>query len=159
MHGQKNMSTSYLWVEGIIRPLLPYFCTRYTIFADDRPVQDLTVTSRSTSKVWLLPLISCSSLQSITNCYGFYKSQCCRSYCFHFKFAIITISSLCAHNHMHFELSTSENHEHPPTMPLFANITSFCTSTFLTCSKGKLKQTLEEVIKLCKEVYLLQMSL
>ena len=39
-------------------------------------------------------------------------------------------------------------------MPPFAHVTSFYTSTFLTCSKGKLKQTLEEVIKLCKKVYL-----
>ena len=40
------------------------------------------------------------------------------------------------------------------TMPLFEKVTGFCTSTFLTCSKGKLKQALEEVIKICKEVYL-----
>ena len=88
-----------------------------------------------------------------------YRFQCYHSYCFHFTFTIITISILCSHNHMHFELSSWEKHEHPPTMPLFAKVTGFCTSTFLTCSKGKLKQTLEEVIKLCKEVYLLHMSL
>ena len=84
----------------------------------------------------------------------FYKSQCYWSYCFHFIFAIITISNLCTHNHMHFDLSSWEKHENPPTMSLFVKVTSFCTSTFLTLSKGKLKQTLEEVIKLCKEVYL-----
>ena len=84
----------------------------------------------------------------------FYKSQCCWSYCFHFIFSIITVSSLCAHNHMHFELSTWEKHEHPPTTPRFAKVIGFCTSTFFTHSKGKLKQTLEEVIKLCNEVYL-----
>ena len=39
-------------------------------------------------------------------------------------------------------------------MPLFSKVNGFCTSTFLTLSKGKLKQTLEEVIKICKEVYL-----
>ena len=84
----------------------------------------------------------------------FYRSQCCRCYYFHFTFEIITISSLCAHNHMHFELSTWEKYGHPPAMPLFVKVTGFCTSTFLTHSKGKLKQTLEEVIKLCNEVYL-----
>ena len=89
----------------------------------------------------------------------FYKSQCCQSYYFHFTFAIITVSSLCAHNHMNFEISSQEKHEHPPVMPLFAKVTGFCTSTFLTHSKVKLKKTLEEVIKICKEVYLLQMSL
>ena len=41
-------------------------------------------------------------------------------------------------------------------MPLFEKVTGFCTSTFVTCSEGKLKQELEEVIKLCKEVYLFQ---
>ena len=41
-------------------------------------------------------------------------------------------------------------------MPLFAKVTCFCISTFLTRSKGKLKQELEEVIKLCKEVHLFQ---
>ena len=71
MHGKKNTATSYFWAEGIIRPLLPCFCTRYPIFADNKPVQDLTVTSRSASKVWFLPLRLCSSLQSITSCYGF----------------------------------------------------------------------------------------
>ena len=90
---------------------------------------------------------------------AFYRFQCYHSYCFHFIFTIITISSLCAHNHMHFDLSSWEKHEHPPTIPLFAKVTGFFTSTFLTRSKEKLKQTLEEVIKLCKEVYLLQMSL
>ena len=64
MHGQKNTSTSYFWVEGIVRPLLPCFCTRYTIFVDDRLVhEDLAVTSQSASKVWFLPLRLCSSLK------------------------------------------------------------------------------------------------
>ena len=71
MHGQKNTSTSYFWADGIVRPLLPYFCTRYPIFADNRSVHDLAVTSQSDSKVWFLSLRSCSSLQSITSCYGF----------------------------------------------------------------------------------------
>ena len=84
----------------------------------------------------------------------FYRSQCYQSYCFHFSFTTITISSLCTHNHMHFELSTWGKHEHPPVMPLFAKFNGFFTSTFITRSKGKLKQALEEVIKICKEVYL-----
>ena len=85
---------------------------------------------------------------------AFYKSQFYQSYFFHFTFAIITISSLCAHNRMHFELSAWKKHEHPPAMPLFAKVIGFCISTFLTHSKGKLKQTIEEVIKLCNKVYL-----
>ena len=139
MHGQKDTSTSELWDEGIVQPLLSFFCTRYPIFVDDRPVQDLTVTSWSASKVWFLPLRLCSSLQSITNCYGFLQVSMLLKLLLPLYISIITISILCAHNHMHFELSSWEKHEHPPAMPLFAKVTGFCTSTFLTRSKRKPK--------------------